>query len=308
VVADRQTPVASTARRGRRTQQRINAARAQRQRRIVSLAGGAVVLVLGAMFAVKLLLSNQAPAASSEAPVPADVLQAVTQVPADRLEAIGAGTVRSLPQGVSAPIARGADGLPLITYIGAEYCPYCAGERWAMVVALSRFGTFSNLRTTTSAADDIYPSTSTFTFYGADYTSQYLDFSTVELESNVRSGGQYRELQTPTAGQQQLLQTYDAPPYVPSGSDGSIPFIDFANQYVVSGASFDVGVLQGRSWQTISAALSDPNSDQAKAVLGSANILTAALCKTTNNSPADVCGGPTIASLETTLSSQQPPA
>jgi hypothetical protein len=308
MVADRHTPLASTARQGRRTQQRITAARARRQRRIVALAGGGVVLVLAGMLAVKLLLSSQPPAAASEAPVPADVLQAVTQVPPDLLDAIGTGTVRSLPARASAPIARAADGLPLVTYIGAEYCPYCAGERWAMVVALSRFGTFSNLRTTTSAADDIYPSTPTFTFYGATYTSQYLDFSTVELESNVRSGGQYRPLQTPTAGQQQLLQTYDAPPYVPSGSDGSIPFVDFANQYVVSGASFDVGVLQGRSWQAISASLSDPSSDQARAILGTANVLTAAICKTTSNSPADVCGGPTIASLETTLSSQQPPA
>src|SRR5437870_5632338 len=141
-----------------------------------------------------------------------------------------------------------------------------------MVVALSRFGTFSNLRTTTSAADDVYPSTPTFTFYGADYTSPYLAFSSVELESNVRSGGQYRALQTPTADQQQLLQTYDAPPYVPSGVAGSIPFIDLANQYVVSGASFDVGVLQGHSWQAIAASLSDPNSDQARAILGTANV------------------------------------
>ena len=32
-------------------------------------------------------------------------------------------------------------GKPEILYVGAEYCPYCAAERWAMVVALSRFGT-----------------------------------------------------------------------------------------------------------------------------------------------------------------------
>jgi hypothetical protein len=30
-------------------------------------------------------------------------------------------------------------------YIGAEYCPYCAAERWPLVMALSKFGTFSNL-------------------------------------------------------------------------------------------------------------------------------------------------------------------
>ena len=38
-----------------------------------------------------------------------------------------------------------ADGKPLVLYVGAEYCPYCAAERCAMVQALSRFGTFSNL-------------------------------------------------------------------------------------------------------------------------------------------------------------------
>ena len=43
-----------------------------------------------------------------------------------------------------APLTSG--GKPEMLYIGAEYCPYCAAERWAMIVALSRFGTFSGLR------------------------------------------------------------------------------------------------------------------------------------------------------------------
>src|SRR5438309_707950 len=32
-----------------------------------------------------------------------------------------------------------------VLYIGAEYCPYCAAERWSLVVALSKFGSFSGL-------------------------------------------------------------------------------------------------------------------------------------------------------------------
>ncbi len=171
-----------------------------------------------------------------------------------------------------------------------------------MIIALSRFGTFSNLHTTTSAADDIYPSTPTFTFYGSSYSSPYLDFASVELQSNVRAGGQYRTLQTPTSAQQQLLDSYDAPPYVPSGSAGSIPFIDFASQYVVSGASYDVGVLQGQTWQTIATDLSDTSSAQARAILGTANVLTAALCSTTGNTPADVCGDSSITAIQATLS------
>ena len=38
-----------------------------------------------------------------------------------------------------------SNGKPEILYIGAEFCPYCAAERWAIAVALSRFGTLSPL-------------------------------------------------------------------------------------------------------------------------------------------------------------------
>jgi len=29
--------------------------------------------------------------------------------------------------------------LPLVLYVGAEYCPYCAAQRWSTIIALSRF-------------------------------------------------------------------------------------------------------------------------------------------------------------------------
>ena len=35
----------------------------------------------------------------------------------------------------------GPSGSPELFYYGAEYCPYCAAERWSVVIALSRFGT-----------------------------------------------------------------------------------------------------------------------------------------------------------------------
>ena len=34
------------------------------------------------------------------------------------------------------------DGKREILYVGANYCPYWAAERWAMVMELSQFGTF----------------------------------------------------------------------------------------------------------------------------------------------------------------------
>jgi thiol-disulfide isomerase/thioredoxin len=46
------------------------------------------------------------------------------------------------------------DGKPLVFFMGAEYCPYCAAERWAIVRALQEFGQWSGLKQTISAARD----------------------------------------------------------------------------------------------------------------------------------------------------------
>jgi hypothetical protein len=249
----------------------------------------------------------QAPV-SSDAPVPPEVLASVANVPATTFEQVGRGATVSLPVPVRAQVQRGPNGLPQVTYIGAEYCPFCAAERWSLVVALSRFGQFTDLKTSHSASDDVFPNTPTFSFVGASYTSQYLDFSAVELQSNVRSGAGYAPLQTPTPEQEQLLRQYDAPPYVQANSAGSIPFIDIAKQYVVSGASYDVGVLRGQSMQSIAQSLADPNSPRAQAIDGGANGISAALCAATGDTPRDVCGQPAIQSLETSLAATPAPA
>ncbi len=97
----------------------------------------------------------------------------------------------------------------MITYVGAEYCPYCAAERWALAVALSRFGTFSNLSGTHSSSSDVYPDTQTLSFYGSTYSSPYLTFQPVEEATNQLVDGTYQTLQTPTAAESKLLASYD---------------------------------------------------------------------------------------------------
>ena len=140
--------------------------------------------------------------------------------------------------------------------------------------------------------------TPTWTFVKSHYTSKYLTFSTVETQSNIpTSGGSYTTLQTPTSAQQALLTKYDAPPYVSSANAGAIPFIDFGNKYMLSGASYSPQVLQGKSWSQIASALKDPTSPIAKAVDGTANYLTATICKLTGNQPASACT-PVVKQLE----------
>ncbi|MBV9171097.1 MAG: DUF929 family protein [Chloroflexi bacterium] len=281
--------------------------RSRRQRKLVMLAAAGVVLVLAILVAVR-FMTQSAATNVEQGPVPPEVMSQITGISPSTLEQVGKGSAQVMPTPVRQQLLTGPSGLPLLSYIGAEYCPFCAGERWPLIVALSRFGTFANLHYSHSASEDVYPNTPTFTFVGSSYSSQYVEFNSVELQSNVRSGSGYQTLQTPTPAQNDLLRTYDGPPYVPAQSAGSIPFIDFGNQYVVSGATFDVGLLRGMSQSQVAAMLPAGTSDQAKAILGAANVLTAAICSMTNNQPDDVCGSPTIRNLQSTLAATPVPA
>ena len=55
-------------------------------------------------------------------------------------------------------------GKPTFVYIGAQGCPFCAGMRWSIAIALSRFGNFSNLFYDRSATSDANVPTFTFDY------------------------------------------------------------------------------------------------------------------------------------------------
>ncbi len=261
---------------------------------------GIVLLVIAGIIGVFLFISRQSAAPAVPAtPVGSGVLQAVTHVDQTVLAAVGTGGTNA-PQALHGqPSLKGPTGKPEFFYFGAEYCPFCAAQRWAVVVALSRFGTFSHLNQTTSSSTDVYPNTPTFTFYQSNYSSSYIDFVSVESEDN-----QQNPLQTPTADQQQLFSKYDAPPYVSAQDQGGIPFIDIANRYLVISSGYSPQVLQGLSWQEIANELSNQNSPVAKGILGAANYLTAAICQSTSQQPASVCSAPPIPQIEQSLAKQ----
>ncbi len=285
-------------RRERIAEQRAAQQRAERRNRLL-IAGGAVVVVVAVVLALVLLHGgsggNGGQASDSGSPGPTgtslgSLTAQVTSVPAAVLGQVGGGQVTAVPSAITGdPLT--SDGKPEMLYIGAEYCPYCAAERWSMIVALSRFGTFTGLATIRSAARngagtaEPYPNTATWTFANAKYTSDYVTFTSVEEYTNIpdASTGGYTTLQAPTAEQQALLQKYDA------ANNGAIPFIDFGNRYMSVGASYDPGVLQGLTWSQIAADLHDPTTTVAKSALGAANYITAALCKLTSNKPATAC-------------------
>jgi Domain of unknown function (DUF929) len=257
----------------------------------------AVVVVAIGIAGVVALASGSKPSVN-DAPASAAVVKAVTTVPKAVFDKVGVGTATAAPKSASAP-ALTQNGKPRIVYIGAEYCPYCATERWAMVAALSRFGTFSGLKATHSSSIDVFPSTPTLSFHGSTYTSPYLVFTPVETNTNVIQGDGYVTLEKPTAEEEQLLTTYDVAPY--TTTDGAIPFLYFAGKYISVGATYDPTVLQGTSAADIAAALSDPTSAISKGAIGAANGLTAAICSVTGNRPAAVCADPMIRTLQGSL-------
>ena len=263
---------------------------------------GGVLAVIAIIIGVFVIFSNQQ-SGSPSGPTQASsqVFHAVTNVDPTVLTAVGTGGVANPLHTVQGPppILVGPSGKPQFLYIGAEYCPYCAAQRWATVVALSHFGTFSKLIQTTSSSSDIYPSTPTFTFYpghygGSFYTSKYIDFVPVETEDQLQN-----PLQTPTTDQQNILNTYNVPPYTTQA--GSIPFIDIANQYIISGASYSPQDLQSLQWQDIANNLSDPTSTVGKDILGTANFMTAGICMTTHQQPGSVCNTDVIQKIEQSL-------
>ncbi len=261
----------------------------------VSLVIGSVVAVIAVVVAFVLIKNTSSSSAAESLPTGtalSKIVSNATNVPAATLATIGKGSVQTTPTQLTGQPTLTKNGKPEIVYVGAEYCPYCAAERWPMIVALSRFGTFSNLGVTHSDKADMYPNTKTLTFHGSTYTSKYIVFSPVEQTDPNR-----KTIETPTAQQTALLTKYDSPPFVPAASQGAIPFIDFGNKYLISGASYSPQILQGKSWAQISAALADPSSPIAKAVGGTANYMTAAICKLTGNQPANVCTAPSITAL-----------
>jgi hypothetical protein len=313
-------------RRARIAAQREAQRRAEQRKRIY-LAGGSILvvaIVVIALVLVKLNSGGGTAASTSNGPTGAaltTVTKQVTDVPASVTDKVaGGGVKKSLfvaaktPADVTSVAQAGSylatvsgtpltsGGKPEVLYMGAEYCPFCAAQRWAMVNALSRFGTFTGLTTSHSSSTDADPNTPTWTFYKSTYKSNYINFTSVEETTNERQGNSsstsvpYVTLQTPTAAQNALGQAYDP--------GGSIPFIDLGNKYVQVGnlSPLDPAMLAGKTWAQVASAMNDPSSSVGQAIIGNANYMTAAICKMTNNQPATACT-PTIQTLEGDLAS-----
>jgi hypothetical protein len=265
---------------------RLAQKRADQRRRATAIITSVVVVAL--VVAAGVFYGLTRPTSSNKAgPASPALVKTVTGVSQSTVDPVGAGAAISKPETISGtPLGTAAK--PTLLYIGAEFCPYCAAQRWAIINALSRFGTFTGLQTIRSSEDNL----ATFTFVKAHYTSKYLTFDGKE------EADQKGKVLTPLTKIEQAQ--WDTYPQTGSSATG-YPFMDLAGKYVFSSPMVDPSLLTGKNWTQVASAMAKPgSSDLGKAEIGAANLITSAICQLTHAKPASVCTAP-IMSLTSNL-------
>jgi thiol-disulfide isomerase/thioredoxin len=183
-------------------------------------------------------------------------------------------------------------GKPLVFFMGAEWCPFCASERWALVEATSRFGKWSGLGELLSrSGQDYFPPLPTYDLTRATYTSPYLNLRHKELATVDGD-----PLQKLGSFEERLVDEYD--------ERGSVPFL-FASgpggRYTVE-LGFSPSLLEGRTFAVLHKEVATGAPTPAvEAIGGQADAITALICKLDGRQPASVCAKGSIPALEAEL-------
>lgn len=274
---------------GRRA--KVNAKK--RNRRIVTIsivvAIIAVIVVLALIVEASLGVPGGQYSTSIGQAVAPTVLQQITNVSDATLKSVGSqpSSVVTPPTTITGPTLTN-NSKPEVFYMGGEFCPFCAIERWSLIIALSHFGNFSGIEYMQSSSTDTNPNTPTFTFAGNAtvpfrYTSNYITFFPIEQFGRA---GDTDIIHPLTTDEQNLVTQYDTC----SSGNGGIPFVDIANQYAVNcGAQFSLPQIAGDNWTTVASQLNTPSTTVAQEMDGAANTLITAICKIDGGQPTSVC-------------------
>jgi len=235
----------------------------------------------------------QPPSATGTYPLPAGAVSMVEGVPVSALIAsaraqLDRGQVMLPEKLPPAAPQLSPGGRPEIMFICAEYWSKCAAERWALVMALSKFGTFTALEGTTTSATGTSPKTPTFSLYGATYSSKYLTLVTDELETNTDVGeGEYPLLQPPTTQEMTMMNAWDRAPYTTITL--SLPFAYIGGKFLLTTAQYDASAISQMSFQAAASTMSSGTSPVSRHAEAAAGYLVADFCALTHDQPARVC-------------------
>lgn len=245
---------------------RQQARQAARRKRLGITLGGGILAAAALAGAILLALRGNAASVSQNA-VAANLGAPTADVAAPPMGAFNH---------VGAPLYQG--GKPELLFIGAQYCPHCAGQRWPLVKALDQFGIFSHA--TSSANDD--GTIPTFDLHGATYTSKYVAFVHRDLEDR-----KHYPLDSLSPEEQSIFNRLDP--------DGAIPLISVGG-YALVGDGYGLNLIQGKSFSTVQQAMQrgDRTDPLVSAINGEANSITAFICHADQMQPRTVCNRPAI--------------
>ena len=213
------------------------------------------------------------------------------------------------------------NGKPTVIYIGAISCIFCGENRWAMALALGRFGTFKSLYTGYSSFGDddvptIYWNADNYTTasnvgFGNNYTSSYINFVSADYESPIVQGFEVQPLSYFVAKASSVNQTYlEAMKFMNStGQFQGTPFT-FWGKYLVGGAdAVDFSNSSSSSNLTLEYMthaqmyneLRNPDDQMGWTEYAGADVYVAYLCSTLNNTSSaepSICSLPAIQGIE----------
>lgn len=266
------------------------------------------------------------------APLSATELSAINNAPAADFVSAGEmylnGTIKNLvgttlPGFAPTKLAQfNLNGKPVVIYLGSTTCIYCAENRWAMALALSRFGNFSQLFKGYSALGDrdvptLYWAPTHYdtssTVLGSFFNSSYISFLSIEDGDPIRGGFNLSSLSTM---QKRINQTNNtayksAMQYIiASRGFGGTPYsvwgtyqIGGVDAAVFGNSSTDPGIpIMNMTHADILSQLSNPADQFAWSEYAAADVYVAMVCKTLGNSTqASICNQPVIKSIESQI-------
>ena len=217
------------------------------------------------------------------------------------------------------------NGKPSVIYMGSITCIFCGENRWAMALALSRFGKFNYLFKGYSSFGDgdlptlywrpmTYNNASGEIDIGNFYNSSIINFITLEDTEPITQGFNLQSLSQIQSELQQINNT----PYVDAfnhilqiNTFGGTPYTIWGN-YVVGGAdAVDFGnttpsstpfPLTNMTHAQVLAQLANPNDQYAWTEYAGADVYAALMCSSLNNTnAAPICSLPAIRAIETKI-------
>ncbi len=175
------------------------------------------------------------------------------------------------------------NGKLYLFFMGAEYCPYCAAERWAIVRALQKFGQWDGLKQTISAArDEPFLNLPTYDFTKVTYSSPHIEFTPRETKDR-----EFKPLQKLLKTEEKLVRKFNP--------KKEIPFLIIGGRFMQIGSGYTPKILIGHTFRQTETELKKFESEIRKTIDNEANIIAALLC--VSGLPPELCKETGVAEL-----------